>query len=518
MFRRFLFDRKYLMVSNVFRLFLSALILLAIDTPYRVDAQQGTEWRPDEKVPGYSDDTFTPVLVTDQKRTVHAFASQWVGDQDRQLAIIYRQWSLTGGWTKPIDVLLSPDGEARIQGAFVDSSGIVHVIFWGGDSKNANIYYSHAPVEKADESRAWSEPVVIGERAIEPSSATMAGDDQGNLVIIYTGNLEGNGLYAVHSADAGQNWSKSKPIFLTYNSFLMPYSADLYMGQNGLLHATWNVVTGTGVDDSLYYARYDMVQDQWTNPMNLNQRVEVQDSFGPSFPSIVDNGEDVIIMYNNGNPFAGRPVPAGRPVQAVSISSDNGENWKAPEVPFYQLLGRSGEHTLVVDSNHVVHALFVQRIESVENDKLKVLAGIWHSTFQDGFWSNPEVLNTSIAPHDVRAVVCQGNVLLVVWREDPGQGNNGVWYSYIVLGSPELPVIQPPTQMPVSIATEISALSSEPTVVSTLPVETLTVDLVNTPSTFSMNPATPLIAATVFVAVMLLGIIIAYRYREIRNK
>lgn len=510
--------RKYSARSLFVTIFIS-LILIVSGIP-RVSAQTLDQWTADQRVPGYLDDTFTPFLLADQNRTVHAFASQWVsnGDGDRQLAIVYRKWSLMGGWTKPIDILLSPSGEARIESAFIDSSGMVHVIFWGGDSKSANIFYSHAAIENADESTAWSEPVVVGEGAIEPSSATMAGDDQGNLVVIYTGNLEGNGLYATRSRDDGRNWSEAKPIFLTYNSKLVPYSVGLYMGQTGLLHATWNVVTNTGVDESLYYARYDLAQDRWTEPLSLSQRVDMPDYFGPSFPAIVGNGQDLIIMYNNGNPFTGRLVPTGRPVQMVGLSSNNGENWKAPEVPFYQLLGRSGEHALIVDGDHVVHALFVQRIESIENGKYKILGGIWHSTFQDGFWSNPDLLLTSIAPHDVRAVVCQGNVLLVVWREDPGEGKNGIWYSYAVLGSPELPVIQPPNQVPAPVATETSVSSSEPLTASTAPVETLTGNLGNAPSASAMNPASPLIVTIVFVSVVLLGIIFVYGYRKTRNK
>jgi hypothetical protein len=512
-----IFMAQKIMVCSVFRLFLVGVFLLLIDMPYEAKAQQGSMWRPDEKVPGYSDDTFTPILVADRNRTVHVFASQWVGNQERQLAILYRQWSLAGGWTKPIDVLLSPVGEARIQGAFIDSSGVAHVIFWGGDTINSSIYYSYAPIENADESRAWSRPVMIGEGAVEPISAALAGDYQGNLVVVYTGNIAGNGLYSVHSKDSGKNWSKVRPVFLTYNSLLSTYSADLSIGQNGFIHATWNIVTNTGLDQSLYYARYDLTEGQWAKPINLNQRGEGLDNFGPSFPSIVDNGEEVVIMYNNGNPFGGRPIPAGRPVQMVNLSSDNGETWKKPEVPFYELLGRSGEHTLVVDSNHAIHALFIQRVESLKNDKYTALTGIWHSTFRNGFWSNPEVLVTSIAPHDVRAVVCQGNVLLAVWREDPGQGNDGVWYSYITLDSPELPVVQPSAQLPALVPATESVSDLNLATVSTLPVGTLAPNLADPPSAFATNPASALVVTIIVVSVILLVVILSYRYLTARN-
>ena len=70
-----------------------------------VQAQQPIHWSPVQQVPGYLDDTLPPYMVADQNRTIHAFASQWVGeDEERQKAIVYRQWTEADGWTNPIDV------------------------------------------------------------------------------------------------------------------------------------------------------------------------------------------------------------------------------------------------------------------------------------------------------------------------------------------------------------------------------------------------------------------------------
>ncbi len=57
-------------------------------------ATRPSSWAPDARVPGYLDDTFTPFLLADRNRTVHAFASQWVENEGRRLAIVYRQWTL----------------------------------------------------------------------------------------------------------------------------------------------------------------------------------------------------------------------------------------------------------------------------------------------------------------------------------------------------------------------------------------------------------------------------------------
>ena len=487
-----------------------------------VSAQTVGQWTPDQRVSGYLDDTFTPFLLADQNRTVHALASQWVGngEGDRQLAIVYRQWSLMGGWTKPVDILLSPIGDAQIQGAFLDSSGYLHVIFWSSNKYGAFIYYSKAPITSADLGSAWSFPIAIGDKAVEPASAALAGDAQGNLIVIYSGNYDGAGVYEIHSDDSGDTWSNPFSVFLTYDTTLVPYSLRLFMSQTGQLHATWNVVTSTGVDTSLHYARYDVVKNQWSQPVMLNKRIDIQDYFGPSFPALVDTGESVVIVYNNGNPFSGRPVNPGRPVQEVSISDDGGQTWKDPIVPFYRLVGRSGEHTMAVDSNNIAHTLFVQRIEYQDQDTgdYRIYGGIWHSEFSNGVWSDPDRFITTVAPHDVRSVVSQGNVLLAVWREDPGVGQDGIWYSYSILNSPELPVVVPPIPVLEVLPTIAPDIASEPTPATVPAVETQEINIIGSvPSGLMTNPAAPLIIAIVPVILILAVALVIYQQYRNRN-
>ena len=506
-------------ISRVWLPAVSILFMLVAGFAPSVHAQDlAGGWAPDERVPGYLDETFTPVLVADQNRTVHAFASQWVGQSDRQLAVVYRQWSLAGGWTKPVDILLPPLGGTQVQSAFLDSSGILHVIFWAGTSREAYIFYSQAPAVNADQGSAWSEPLPVGWRAVEPSSAAISGDDKGNLVVIYAGNIDGPGVYETHSNNSGRTWTKARSAFLTSESGLVPFSLRLFMGTGGQLHAAWNVVTNRGSDSSLHYARYTVDTEEWAESVMLNKRIEITDYFGPSFPSIVDNGEDVVIMYNNGNPFSGRPIPPGRPVQMVNISNDNGQTWQEPMVPFYRLLGRSGEHSLVVDSAGNIHALFTQRVEYVENGINREIGGMWHSSYKAGVWNDPERFITSYAPHDVRAVVSQGNVLLVVWRQDPGaEILHGVWFSYKVLDSPELPVVTPATAV-----IENTAPTSDPGLGSnnpqSIPTDKPQINLEGSPVGLTNNPAGPLLIAMIPVVLILIVVIFIYRAYRSRSQ
>jgi len=486
-----------------------------------VGTKIGAAWSPDEKVPGYLDDTFTPFLLTDHNRTVHAFTSQWVENDGRRLAIVYRRWSLLVGWTRPVDIILSPlGGDANFMSAYLDPSDTMHVVFTATEAltRKTYVYYSSAPAASADWSPAWSTPMIVGEGATELNSGAIIGDEYGNLVVIYSGNLDGSGVYSIYSTNTGDDWSIPQPVFLTNDSNLSAFSLHLTIGPDQSMKAVWNVVTNLGVDESLYFANFDSQNLKWETPVELEKRIDLPAYFGPSYPVIVDNGQVVVVIYNNGNPYTGQPVGAGRPIQRSIISVSNGLTWNEPSNPFPFHVGRSGEHALVLDGNGTPHTIFTQRIENAdEAGKYKIIGGIWHSAFENGGWTNPDRFITQIAPHDIRAVVCQGNVLLVVWREDPGAGQSGVWYSYNVLNTQELPVV------PLSTA-PVDYLPTKNTAIATT-VETSTLvpspqpELLGEapPSNLGSNPALPIIIGTIPVLLILIGVIMGYRYISNRN-
>lgn len=484
-------------------------------------------WTPDARVPGYLDDTFTPFLLADRNRTVHAFASQWVENEGRRLAIVYRQWTLLGGWTRPVDILLSPvGGSASFVGAYLDSSDKLHVIFMATEAltRRTFVYYSSAPAASADWAPSWSAPTSLADGGLGLNAGAITGDDQGNLVVIYSGNRDGSGVYSVHSKNSGMDWSVPEPVFLTYDNNLSSFSLRLTTSPRQKIRATWNVVTNLGVDEALYFANFDTANSVWETPVELERRIDLPDYFGPSFPVIVDNGQEIVIVYNGGNPFTGRPVGAGRPIQRARISTNDGLTWNEPLDPFPFHVGRSGEHTLTLDGEGNPHTLFTQRIESTDEDgNYSIIGGIWHSVFQNGVWSNPDRFVSSVPAHDVRAVVVQGNVLLVVWREDPGVGQSGIWYSYSILDIPELPVT-PLATVPADIAgleTSPEALTGPGTPEPTpAPEQLSSPGLLDKapPSDLGRNPALPVIIGTVPVILILIGVVVGYRLLTSRRE
>jgi hypothetical protein len=509
-------------IKNRLTILVVFILVLGFGADLSAQAQPAQQWAADQQVPGYLDDTFTPILIADRNRTAHAFVSQWINDgEDRRQAIVYRKWSLAGGWTRPVDVILAPlGGDAVLLGAHLDDLGIVHVAFENGEGRNAVMYYTYAPADSADIVSAWSAPIVIGTGVAGVNSAAFSGDGNLNLVIIYSGNSDGNGVYAVTSADQGKTWSEEPQlVFSPPDSELIPYSLRLVNRNATQMSAAWNLVSSLGVDEALYFTSYDLSTNTWAKATELEKRVDLPDYFGPSFPSITDNGRDTVIMYNGGNPFTGQPVNVGRPVQRATFSTDGGRTWATSINPFPFHVGRSGEHTLVLDGNGRTHALFVQRIETLVDGAYSIIGGVWHSVYEGGSWTNPGRFVTTYSPHDVRAVVVQGNILLVVWREDPGEGQHGIWYTYLALDNPELPITPLPTADALSpgssaIGTQLPD-DTQPGIFST-PTPMQLTDSQRNILDGNPNPGMPLAVAMIPVLVVLVGVVLAYRFLRTR--
>ena len=471
-------------------------------------------WSPQERVPVYDDSTEPPYMVADQNQTVHAFASQWVGEGEGnpEVAIVYNQWSLERGWTVPIDILLSPLNHfAWVQDAHLDQTGTIHIIFFGGNNIEANIYYSRAPAIKANDAKSWSIPVLAGGGATTNNAAAFIADDHGRFYILYGGNRDGNGLYAASSIDGGDTWTTPTPIYST-NDDKFPYGLQMYLGQSDWIHAIWNVVTPGGQGREIYYSRMKVGDTQWSEPIKL---AEAQTGYGTNTPTIIEHKGNVFAIYNM------------TPKITMRRSEDGGQTWSNPVVLFSRHVGVNGILSLVIDSSDNLHLFFGQRIPGIGSPDIH---GMWHSIWLAGYWSEPEAVvsgpavmsgEKSFDPYNARAVVSQGNVILVTWRTDPGNGienENGVWYSYLVLDTPELPIMPLPIMKSTKTSIPTTATEVIPKLSLTVKPESVSIDPSVNGSTdlfLSSNPAELLIVS--MIPVCLIISMIMFRFFFVRR-
>jgi hypothetical protein len=400
-------------------------------------AQSDTAWSPQQRIPGYSNNTNPPILIADQNRTVHAFTSQQVGDNGKEIAVVYSQWTPEQGWTDPVDILLSPDKhEARLLSAYLDKTGMFHVIFFGGDNTEANIYYSSAPAVNAGQVNAWSTPELVGEGALNPENGVISGDNKGNLVIVYSGIRDGNGLYAIYSNDAGNSWSNPESVYLTNDEQLFPFDSRMYNSGSGQQYLVWSLYNTAGNGVAVYFSMFDMSEGKWSDPIQLASGA----GLGVGLPDVIEYRGNVLVTYYNSDANA----------QWMVESSDQGQSWTEPVRIAPDHIGRNGAASLAIDSNNSLHLFFGERIPGSGSPDIH---GMWHVLLENNGFSNPEAVvsgpqvhdlqgDKSFDPYGARAVILQGNIVMVTWRTDPGpqSKSNGVWYSYISLNAPELPI------------------------------------------------------------------------------
>jgi hypothetical protein len=441
------------MMTRASRFFMLLAVLFILDgtNGHVRAAQQSPGWSPQQSIPGFHPDTWPPVLVADQNRTVHAFSSQRFdeGEGQGQLAIAYNTWNADRGWSAPSDIVLSPlANEARILDALLDESGIMHLIFLGGNDLGASIFHTWAPAIDVGDAKAWSTLEVIDAAAATPETGELVVDAQGRLVVVYHGRLVGNGVYVVYSSDSGDTWTRPELLFLAPIDAPLIFDLHLYNGESGWIHAIWNTLTTSGQGRGIYYAHLEGGKTEWSEPTVL---AGVDSGYGILTPAVIEHNENVYAIFSG---------------LTMRRSFDNGQTWTEPVSLFPGFAGVNGTLSMVVDGTNVLHLFFGQRITGNPD-----IHGMWHSAWQGDAWSEPEAVvsgpqvsdqigDSAFDPFNARAVVSQGNTLLVTWRSDPGLKGNGVWYSYQTLDVAESPLMPIPT-----IASETAPMQMETAII-----------------------------------------------------
>jgi hypothetical protein len=164
--------------------------------------------------------------------------------------------------------------------------------------------------------------------------------------------------------------------------------------------------------------------------------------------------------------------------------------------------------SFAIDSNNVMHAFFGQR----NNDNNH---GMWHIIWLGNSWSNSESIvrgpqirdaigGEGFDPRSANAVISNGNVLLVTWGTDGAAGENGAWYSYTILDTPELPLVPLPTPKETSRSSTSLITESEGMHPMPSPTKPIISNLQSENSgSVAGNSSIPLIVGTLSVIVLI---------------
>jgi hypothetical protein len=238
---------------------------------------------------------------------------------------------------------------------------------------------------------------------------------------------------------------------------------------------------------------------EWSEPTLFAQPKDNESEVDRA--SIAVYEDEILVIYNDYQP----------PKRMLRRSLDNGQTWLEPVEFLPPTRGEYGAANFFVDSNNDLHVVFGDRARGLS---------IWHSVLDGDRWQDPEPIvplreaeayevgdPLEFHPQRPHSAISQGNVVLVTWRLDKGHGDNGTWFSYKVLDSPEIP--------PVPIKTQPVVPTSTPNVVDTTPTATPIRTLIASPvegsvQSASRNPNIDLVQG-VSPVILLLSIFIAFR-------
>ncbi len=349
--------------------FVSALLGLVIALLPACAAAQGgaTTWDPPANVSDNETNSANPCIVADPWGMVHLF---W----NESAAIFYSRWD-GEAWTKPVDVLMSPEGSrsyAQQPVAVALPDGRLAVVWAGGWGDK--IYFSTAPAAAAGSAHAWSWPrAIVANRAgaAEPRIALDARNILHVLYMHYAGQYQG--VWHLSSADGGRSWTEPRLVPGTYNgrpdaSIFHPAFA---IDGRGTLHAAWSgsSVAGGYPPDGITYSRSDDGGATWSWPVTL--------AAGPfSFPVLGTRGTSEVHLTWSGTLDQRRKF--------YQWSTDGGLSWSQPGT-IGESGGMQGSAQMAVDGDGELHLVFV-------SSQPGFMDGLFHSRWLGGGWSEPELL------------------------------------------------------------------------------------------------------------------------------
>jgi hypothetical protein len=383
------------------------------------------------------------VPVCDHYQNLHIF---WADNSDNGAAIYYRN-DIEGFWSAPTDILALPYPNAHYLAVAVSNKSDTIHLAWV-DVFPGNLYYSQAPINTANESKAWLPPQNLGGHVFNPALAV---DPTGVIHLVYAvSDSEGINYTVDHisSKDNGKSWSDPNIAFTT--TFQQPsyIRTEMAIDEDGRIHVGLTLRSQEyGAYSEVGYIRSIDGGQTWSDYKLIDNT------------SMTFQGVEWIAPYTFGKNEV--HLTWHDPRRMHQWSFDGGDTWSNP-IEIMPLGGAfGGADQLVKDSAGTLYA-----ITAVSN-------GVFSAAWNGINWGPPEQIDDrDIDPHGQHIVVCQGNQLHVTYYDRTG--DTTVWYAMRVVNSPHIdreplptpiPSSRPPTVNPnESMTTKITPIVNSSTI------------------------------------------------------
>lgn len=439
-------------------------------------------------------DAWAPTIAVDTAGNVHIIWSQTMtldpppGEGD---TLFYTRWNGTK-WTQPVDVLISPGGEAaEWPDVAITPDSMLHVV-WGTGGQGSKLFYARAPGCCADRPANWSEPVRLYMPILY--SPVIVADEFGRLHVAGSSQETGDIIY-LRSEDGGNTWSNPVNLFTgTRQPDEYAIWPRLAVDGQGRVHLVWTTLPYPG--RAVVYARSDDGGLTWNQPQVIdtaNQGGYISSSYGPIYIDVEARNQDELHLIWDGAPT----------IERNHIwSLDGGLTWSEPNLLFPEvtLVGRSGWNDMAFTSDNILHAVSMVSVGSP-----------LHATWDGTHWSDTDHVSTTgpatSGTELLDLAISRGNTLHTVWLKKDHQPFT-VWYAQGQTSAPELAIqaLPMPTLIPEPTATPktISPTTSAPRLPST-PSPQQPIENKSAGSTLFTNPLVALLAS-VLPALLLVGI------------
>ena len=280
-----------------------------------------------------------PIVVNDADDTIHVFWTESSAQESSTTipTAIYHTELRGGVWSRPTDVVLSPDnGGASAPEVAADKNGGLHMIFHGS---NSTLYYTSVAANRAGQATAWSPPIAI---ATAWFNAGITIDEQGIIHITYPG-VNNQGVYYTRSGDGGRTWSDGVTIAVPYRQDAAPDYTQIAVDSKGGIHVVWTeykLPESAPVLGSFYSHSFD-------EGITWSPAVRLVNGTYPQATIKRDTADVLHIIWNGVIGLGGR---------YYTRSTDRGMTWSTPiPVVAIGVGGTSGYPDFIADAAGTLH-------------------------------------------------------------------------------------------------------------------------------------------------------------------
>jgi len=395
-----------------------------------VRAQAGSDWSPPQSFFQVSSggDVQSPVLLTDSGGNVHALWGASM-DERQSMALYYSQWK-GDNWTKPVDVLVSPDGDDIWPFSAYIVQDTVHV-YW---ISNGQVAHSEAHASQLANPHQWSAPSMITTENVPFAFRGFFLDESSTWYLVY-GNRALDKVSILTSVDGGVTWNTEQVVYQELSASTWIGSPSVTVAPDKTVWVSWEEMDPrSGRGKGVTYARSLDGGLTWSAPEKLID--------GYYFGGFKTVGDIFLKLYAGGIGTGGR---------YVSFSTDSGLTWTEVR----NISAGNGEGAqgigLVVDSAGVWQFI----VES----NMTFARVAWDGTT----WFAPDFVLSYDAMYaccvssggvteNASVAISDGNRIHVIFEQD----DLTLWHTSRLLDAPEVPSVRlsQPSHEPATVAIE----------------------------------------------------------------